>query len=175
MKRKNENLILALAKFSEDWWLPFEDSIGLINTAIHGGMINKGDLENEFLESVSNENFNWNDLAKESQLLIAPDLYSNVEISNYVKFLLSDYLFPQKILSLDEIQSLNKEVKNILKNYSSDNGWMFSYDLYEELKRNEQFKNLEYYHLWKVPFYNIGIERKPVNNKDKEIGYLKFK
>jgi hypothetical protein len=37
VKRKNENLILALAKFAEDWWLP--DSIGSINVAIQGGMI----------------------------------------------------------------------------------------------------------------------------------------
>ena len=173
MNRKHENLILALAKFAEDWWLPHNDSIGMLATAIDNLMINKQDLINDFIETTNDVNFDWISLATESPLLISPENYSNEDIKNYVKFLLQDYLFPERRLTEQEIEELNLSVENILKANNSDE-WMLAYDVFEELRKHEQFKQLEYYNLWKLPFVKKRILQKYIEGKDREIGYLKY-
>ncbi|MCC9019406.1 hypothetical protein [Flavobacterium lipolyticum] len=174
MKRNYENLILALAKCAEDWWLPYDDSIGMINNAIDNGMINKRDLVKNFIEAVNDVNFNWMDLAKESQLLITPEAYRNVEIKNYVKLLLYDYLVPEKIITKEELDNLNKTVENILQKYTLNDGWILAYDLFDELKEQDQFTDLEYYNLWKLSFSKRRILQKYIEGKEIEIGYLKY-
>jgi hypothetical protein len=171
---KYENLKRALGSFMEDWWLPYSDSIGMLTAAIDNLMINKQDLINDFIETTNQVNFDWISLATESQLLIIPENYSNEDIKNYVKFLLQDYLFPERRLTEQEIEGLNLFVENILKANSSINEWMLAYDVYEELKKHQQFKQLEYYNLWKLPFVKNRIIQKYVEGKDREIGYLKY-
>jgi hypothetical protein len=174
MKRNYKNLILALAKFAEDWWLPYNDSISMLSNAIDNGMISKGDLVKNFIEAINDVNFNWADLAKESQLLIMPEAYTNVEIKNYVKLLLYDYLVPEKIITKEKLDSLNITVENLLQKHISNDGWILAYDLFDELKKQDQFIDLEYYNLWKLPFIKRRILQKYIENKDREIGYLKY-
>ena len=77
---KLENLKRVLSTFREDLWLPFEDSIGCINVEIDNGTIKQEKLKEEFNNSINNSHFNWLELARETQLLISPDNYSNIEI-----------------------------------------------------------------------------------------------
>jgi len=129
----------------------------------------------EFSEAINDENFDWVNASKESQFLIEPETCSNVEIKNFVQCLLQDYLYPEKILSNEKIELLNGSAQHILKEYVLNDGWMYSYDLFEELKKEEPFKDLEYYNLWKISFDKLNIEIKPIENKDIEIGYLRYK
>ena len=168
---KNETLHRALSAFMEDLWLPFEDSIGCIENEIKKKSINRNQLIEEFETVINDDNFNWQNLAKDSQLLITPEAYENFEIRNYVKWLLQDYLFPEKQLKPSLIQELNDDVQIILKKSENDNTWMFSYDLYNVLKTEGKYQKLEYYNLWKLNFKNI--ERRSIINKDREIGFLK--
>ncbi len=174
MKRKYENLILALAKFAEDWWLPYHESISMLTTAIDNLMINKQDLINDFIQTTNDVNFDWISLARESQLLIIPENYSNEDIKNYIKFLLQDFLFPETKMTEQEVENLNIAVENILKQNIENDGWMFSYDLYNALKKQDEFKNLEYYNLWKLPFLKKRILQRYIENKEREVGYLKY-
>lgn len=174
MKINNENLILALAKFAEDWWLPYNDSISMLNSAINNGMISKVDLVNNLIEAINDVNFDWIDLAKQSQLLILPEAYTNVEIKNYVKLLLYDYLVPKKIITKEKLDDLNITVENLLQKHKSNDGWLLAYDLFDELKKQDEFKDLEYYNLWKLPFAKRRILQRSIENKDREIGYLKY-
>ncbi|MBF4516604.1 hypothetical protein IRZ71_09620 [Flavobacterium sp. ANB] len=174
MKRNNENLILALAKFAEDWWLPYNDSISMLSNAIENGMISKRDLVKNLIEAINDVNFDWIDLAKESQLLIIPEAYTNKEIKNYAKFLLYDYLIPEKIITKEELDNLNIAVENLLQKHTSNDGWILAYDLFDELKKQDQFVDLEYYNLWKLPFINRQILQRSIQDKDREIGYLKY-
>src|SRR6218665_1334327 len=169
-----DNLLRALNEFMESLWRPFEDSIGGVNAEIERGMINKKKLIQEFSEAINDENFDWVNFSKESQLLIEPESYSNIEIKNYVQRLLQDYLYPEKILSNEKTELLNGTVQNILKEYVPNYGWMYSYDLFEALKKEEPFKDLEYYNLWKLSLYSI-VKRKSIENKGSEIGYLRYK
>jgi hypothetical protein len=34
---------------------------------------------------------------------------------------------------------------------------------------------MEYYNLWKIPFSKMKIERNPIDEKDREMGYLNYK
>lgn len=169
-----KNLINALAAFMEANWLPYEDSIGSINWSITNSTINKEKLISEYLVVISKENFDWRNLAIECQLLIAPENYSNEDIKNYVKFLLHDYLFPEKILKEEQVEKLNFAIENILKKNKTNDDWVLAYDVFEELKKEEQFKELEYYNLWKLPFTKKRILRKHIVDKDREIGYLRY-
>lgn len=174
MKRNYENLILALAKFAEDWWLPYHDSISMLSNAIDNGMINKTDLVKNLIEAINDVNFDWINLAKESQLLITPEAYTNVEIKNYVKLLLYDYLVSEKIITKEELNNLNLAVENLLQKHTSNDGWILAYDLFNELKKQDLFIDLEYYNLWKLPFTKRRILQRSIENKDREIGYLKY-
>ena len=174
MKRNYENLILALAKFAEDWWLPYNDSINMLSNAINNGMINKGDLVRNLIEAINDVNFDWINLAKESQLLIIPEAYTNVEIKNYVKLLLYDYLVPEEIITKEKLDDLNMAVENLLQKHISNSGWILAYDLFDELKKQDQFIDLEYYNLWKLPFIKKRILQRSIEDKDREIGYLKY-
>ncbi|MFV8354175.1 hypothetical protein ACNQGB_13840 [Flavobacterium sp. XS1P32] len=168
------NLINALAAFMEANWLPYEDSIGSVNWSITNGTINKEKLVSEYLAVTSELGFDWKNLSTESQLLITPENYSNEDIKNYINFLLQDYLFPEKAMADKEIENLSGAVERILGEYKLNDGWMYSYDLFDELKKQELFKNLEYYNLWKLPFVKKRILQKCIENKDREIGHLKY-
>ena len=174
MKRKKENLILALAKFAEDWWLPYDDSKGMLDNAISNGMIDKESLTKDFLDAINDNYFDWQKLAKESQLLITPEYYNDTEVKNYTKALLMDFLFPEKAISEEERKMLIQNIELILKNYTDNDGWMFSYDIFNRLKENEAYKNLEYYHLRNAR--NEHIELKFENEfKEIELGFWRYK
>jgi len=174
MKRKYENLILALSKFAEDWWLPYKDSYNMLDLAIKNGMINKHELLCDFSMVMNDNDTHFIDLANQSQLLIAPEKYSNEDIKNYVKFLLQDYLFPEKAMTDEEIENLTFATENILKNSKSNDGWVLAYDVFKELKKRDDLKYLEYYNLWKLPFAQKRISQRYVENREREIGYLKY-
>ena len=171
MKEYN-NLLRTLGAFMEDLWLPYEDSIGCVNTEIENGVIDKEKLLCEFKNSVNDPNFNWIQLAQETQLLISPNDYSNIEICNYVKWLLQDYLYPEKVLTENEIQQLGKDVEDVLKKHFINEGWMFSYELYKILK--SKCIDFEYYNLHKINYQSFSIEGRFLAKKDREIGYLRY-
>ena len=158
----------------EDMWLPFEDSIGSINLDIENGMIDKEKLKNEFKESVANFSFDWVQLATDTQLLISPSDYSNIEICNYVKLLIQDYLFPEQVMSESNVRKLYADILDILKNDLDSGKWIGSYQLDEILKANSHYSDFEYYNFWKLDF-SKEIERKPISGKDREIGFLRYK
>jgi hypothetical protein len=88
---------------------------------------------------------------------------------------LMNYLFPKKTLTKENIHDLSREILNILRNHKENDGWLFSYDLLDKLKVHKQFRDMEYYNLWYVPYDEIHIERKLIERKDREIGYLRYK
>lgn len=169
-----ENLRRALGAFMEDMWLPFEDSIGSINFDVENGMIDKEKLKNEFKETVANVSFDWVQLATDTQLLVSPSDYSNIEIFNYVKWLIQDYLFPEQVISESNVRKLYVDILNILKSSSDIGEWIGSYQLYDTLKANSDYCDFEYYNFWKLDF-SKEIERKSISGKDREIGYLRYK
>ena len=171
---KYNELTNTLVWFAEDMWLPFNESLNIVKRRTNEGLIRRNNLEAEFLKAIQDDNFDWKVLATESQLLMTPENYSNEEIKNYVKFLLHDYFFSEKIMADKDIEKLNGVVESILGEYKLNEGWMHSYDLFDKLKKQECFKNLEYYNLWKLPFVKKRILRKSIENKDREIGYLKY-
>jgi len=169
-----ENLKRALGAFMEDMWLPFEDSISFINLDIENGMIDKEKLKKEFKESMGNVSFNWEQLATDTQLLVSPNNYSNIEICNYVKWLIQDYLFPKQVMSESNVKKLYTDTLSILKHSSDTIGWIEAYQLYASLKTKSDYYDFEYYNFWKLDF-NKEIERKSILGKDREIGYLRYK
>ncbi len=113
-------------------------------------------------------------LQKNDELLENPNIYTKLELTNYIKEWIWDFLLEDKQLSEEKITDLSKSVIEVLKGYSAEAGWLFSYDLYDKLLEKAEWKDLEYYNLWKIDFSNI--ERKLENNeKDREIGFLRYK
>ncbi|MCR6637500.1 MAG: hypothetical protein NVV82_00465 [Sporocytophaga sp.] len=128
----------------------------------------KRELENAF----SNKEFDLSKFISENdELLGNPDSYSREELINYIKGWIWDYLYPDKMLTIEQIEDLSKDVLVVLKDTES---WMYSYDLYFYLKEKEEYNDLEYYNLWKIDFRRLGIEREPINDKEQEIGYLRY-
>ncbi len=167
------NLIKTLNLFNIESGLDNEQVFYFFEKSISNEIIILEDFKTEFQDAVQNISFDWVALAAQSNILINPQKYNRLEIINYVKGLLWDYLFPNQRLSKETISKLNNDVAIFLKNY---NNWIFSYDLHDELLAIKKWKELEYYQLWNINFNEYNIERKLENNeKDMEIGYLRYK
>lgn len=164
----------ALSSFLEAHWLPFKDSMNSLKDSIKRGLIDIDILRKDFNDVMEDDSFNWVEFANESQLLIAPEHYTDIEIKNYVKALLMDFLFPEKAISDEERKTLIQNVELLLKNHTENGGWMFSYDIFNRLKESEAYKNLEYYHLRNAR--NEHIELKFENDfKQVELGFWRYK
>lgn len=173
MKNK-KNLIAVLSSFSFDSGLDNTQIFGMLEISIKNGVVDLHELKKELDESILGD-CDWVELAVQTNLLEEPNLYKNNELINYIKVLLWDYLYPENMLTTGQIDQLKKNVTAILQEFSENEGWMFSYDLYKTLKENEEYYDFEYYNLWKLNFYNSNIERKPIEEKYQEIGYLRYK
>jgi len=172
---KNQNLIAALLPYQEGLDLDDEQRLEWLQDDVAGDLVNIEQLKIELSNALSDESFDWNGLAKESSLLLTPAAYDRKEIANYVKYVLNDFLYPARALSSDQIERLHRDVIAILQNGATNEGWVYSYDLFESLKKNEHNSDLEYYNLWRLDFSNSGIERKPLDGKSREIGYLNYR
>lgn len=170
-----ENLKTALFPFQEEMDLDDEQRYHLLEGNVSGGYLKLNNLKQELKEALNKEEFNWIEFAKDNSLLVSPSFYNRNEIENYVKMWLWDYLYPEKVISEEQIDQLRDNVVTILKEHFENDGWVFSYDLYDTLKEDEKYKDLEYYNLWKLDFYDSDIEREPIEEKFQEIGYLRYK
>lgn len=170
-----KNLTAALFSYQEELDLDDEQRLVLLKGNVGGDFINIEHLKLELEEVLSDSSFDWIGFAESNSLLLSPASYKNEEIANYVKFVLIDFVYPEKALTTGQIDQLRKDVITILQESSENEDWMFSYDLYEALKENEEYCDLDYFNLWKLNFYNSDIERKPIEGKYQEIGYLRYK
>ena len=73
-----------------------------------------------------------------------------------------------------DIIKLNKDTIDLLKNYSDQNKWMSSYQLYDIIKQKDYYSDLEYYNLWNLDF-SKELEQRFIENKDIEIGDLRYR
>ena len=136
----------------------------------------KETLTNEFNSILNNSEFDLPKFISDNDELIENvELYNRQELESYMCMLLYDYIYPDKILLDNQILQLLRDVISVLKDYEKNEGWMYSYDLYNELKKVEIHKDLKYYNLWKLDFNASNIERKPIEEKYQEIGYLRYK
>ncbi len=170
------NLIRSLSLFDIESGLDNEQVFYFFEKSISNEIINIENFKTEFQNAVKDISFDWIAMAIQSNILTNPENYSNLEIINYIKGLMWDYLYPKQKLSEKTIIKLNIDVVIILKNYIYNSGWIFSYDLFDLLKKQSEWKDLEYYQLWNINFSENNIERKLKNNeKDMEIGFLRYK
>ena len=169
-----KNLYAVLSLLNENSGLDNSQVFGMLHRSIQNGSISLLDLKNEFEQNIL-ENSNWIEIAKETNLLEDPTPYTNQELINYIKEWIWDYIYPEKALTERDIYELGDDATKILSNYLNNEGWMFSYDLHDLLKKNNKYSNLEYYNLWKINYKIHNLERKPIEEKEREIGYLRYK
>ena len=169
------NLVKTISLFSINSGLCNEQVLYFFNKAVETGIVEIEKLKKEFNIALEDSSFKWIDFATLCDILENPQSYREVEIQNYTKGLIWDYLYPEIKISDEIFLQLSAEIIFILKNYTSNEGWIFSYTLYEMLKKKSDWQNLEYYQLWNINFKSINIERK-LENIDKiyEIGFLKY-
>jgi hypothetical protein len=170
-----ENLKTSLFPFQEEMDIDDEQRYHLLKGNVSGEFLNIDDLKKELNEALNKEEFDWVEFANDNCLLVSPSSYDRREIENYVKMWLWDYLYPEKALTKNQIDQLTINVITTLRNYTENEGWMFSYDLYNVLKEDKKHQDLEYYNLWKLDFFDSVIERLPIEEKYQEIGYLRYK
>ncbi len=173
--KKNKNLVAALQPYQEGLDLDDEQRLDWLQDNVEGDFVNIEHLKRELEEVLSDNSFDWIGFADTNSLILSPSLYKNEEIANYVKFVLMDFVYPEKELTTGQLEQLRKDVTSILQESYKNDGRLLSYALFDLLKENEQYKDLEYFNLWKINLYNSDIQRKPIEGKYQEIGYLRYK
>ncbi|MFA0960938.1 hypothetical protein AB9P05_03975 [Roseivirga sp. BDSF3-8] len=178
---KKKNLIRALSAFREDLWPTYEDSLGSISVEIDGGVIDKKGLEQELQIAVRNPEFDWIKLANESALFMSLENYSNIELREHVQNLLTLYIYPELKLTDGQSEIFEQTLVEVLNsNKDVNEGWVTSEKLLELVNEREPFLKAQSYHLWqvyldKILYNKLNIERKVKDEKDRFIGYLKYK
>ena len=118
----------------------------------------------------------WQFIADNQDLIENVYCYSRTELCCCLKVWFWDYLYPELKLTASQIDQLSIDVTNLLRENLTNSKWMFSYPLYDLLKTGyEYYGELEYYNLWKIDFEKNGIERRPIQYKEEEIGFLGLK
>ena len=165
----------ALALFSEEFWLPTEDSLGLLEDKLTNGTLNEDQLKIEYMDAMSQKNMDWIEIAKKTALVIVPEKYTNTELKDYVKLLLQDFLFPAGRMTDRQFNLLAHSVMDVLSVYTKNDGWMPIDELYSTLKSFQLFNNLELYELVNVPLRAQGMNIKEKLLEDKMVtGYMKY-
>ena len=181
MTEERENLLRVLSAFMEDLWLPYEDSLGSISVEIKGGMIDKEVLKQELQTAIDDPDFDWKGLARESQLFMSLEEYKNEEVREHVQNLLTLFIYPELGLTDNQKDTFEQALVNVLKSKETVNdGWMTSSELLELVNRMEPSLNAQSYHLWqlyldKILYNKLSVERRIKDNKDRFIGYLRYK
>ena len=170
---ENKNLISALYPFQDNLDLDDDQRHDWLVDNINGNYIGILQLKIELNAALADKCFEWVSFAQNMSLLVSATNYANHEIANFVKFVLMDFLYPEKKIIEDQIKELRTDVITILEGHVENDGWMDSYDLYNALIQHKKYHELEYYNLWKIDLYNQGMERKPIENKYQEIGFLR--
>lgn len=92
MKNNYSNLIAATFFFSQRLSLGREEALNCLKISINAGNINVSDLKIELEDAISDENFDWKELATKNELLIEINEYTNEEVKEYVRSLIQEYL-----------------------------------------------------------------------------------
>ncbi|MEO2051684.1 MAG: hypothetical protein ABGX00_07940 [Allomuricauda sp.] len=96
MNERFKNLAAALAIFTEELDLSSDQTIGILNSDIEQGYIDKSKLNEELKLALNDPNFMWLDFAIETKLLVYDlEKYTNDKVKEYCKSLLRDYLYSE--------------------------------------------------------------------------------
>ena len=158
----------------QDMDLDPEQRLYFIETSISNGWTDLSTIKQEFMESFSNPNFNWLNLAKKIDLFVDSSLYTEDEIKNYIKECLLEYLFPERKLSTSELDELAVDAKKILLEIEKNNQWIDYKDLYDHLVLDSKYSKLECYNLRRIDWKKIGVERRWSLRKYFDIGKFRL-
>jgi hypothetical protein len=102
-----ENPFSALLLFGESMDLDDSQRNYLFRSNIDRGFIDRNALIKELDYAIHDEDFNWQEILKRTQQPIDSTKYNKIELTNYVKSLLYDIIFPEKKMSTDDLNKVS--------------------------------------------------------------------
>ncbi len=145
-----KNLINALQAFEEDWLfdLGLEACRDSLKRQKEGGLLDFVSLKSEYQNCLSDENFDWKQLALDSYLFTEIELYDNWHIRSIVEFYLEEFINSDETLGLNERVDISHKITAILQ--GSEN-WVKVIELLLLLK--DDFPKLRAYHIFNYMDY----------------------
>ncbi len=166
----------ALSIFRHDFDLTRDQNLWSLNREVRSGNISLSGLKNDLIAAVSDPEFDWLALAEETKLLEDSLAYTQIDVLDYVKYLIWEFLFPEYQLDIGEESLLRSLVLECVKAYEKDDGWISYYTLYDCLKLKYQFDHLEFFHMYHI--YSIlhsDLEPRFDNLRSPLQGFLRYK
>jgi hypothetical protein len=92
MEDKLKNLAAAISIFSEEYDLSLNQTLGILDSDIKQGYINKDLLIKELEMALLDSNFDWFEFAVKNRLIVYDlETYNNTSIKEYIKSLIEKY------------------------------------------------------------------------------------
>lgn len=111
------------------------------------GNIEPSSLRQEIEVSLEDKGFSWVALAKEEDFIYYREGHSEEQVFNSFKLLTWDLLFPEEVMSKEEIIALYEKTMSILLTVQKDD-WLLIDDLFEQLK--SYYPNIDTYELLRM-------------------------
>ena len=89
--------------------------VGSIDVEIGGGMIDLEELKQELQTAIDDPNFDWKELAKESQLFMSLEDYKTEELREHVQNLLVPFIQPESQLTEEQSNIFEQVLVKALK------------------------------------------------------------
>jgi hypothetical protein len=92
MEEKLKNLAAAINIFSEEYDLSLDQTLGILDSDIKQGYIDKYLLKEELETALLNPDFDWLDFAIKNRLIVYDlEKYNNATVKEYIKSLIEKY------------------------------------------------------------------------------------
>ena len=101
--------------------------------SVKSGHIEPDILRQEIETSFKDQNFSWVELAKEEDFIYYREGNTKNQIFESFKFLTWDLLFPDEVMSKEEMKALYNKVMQILKSIQHNEGWLLKDELIKKL------------------------------------------
>ena len=171
-----KHLTKALGFFSEKYMYLKEESFDELDRNIENGTLNLDQLRLEFRHALKNNDFDWIQLAKNTELLERIDNYSSRDIKIHAMVLLYDKVFPNKAATQKELLEASAEVENILKEHAkNNNNWVSFNEIFPHFNNDPRFSRIREHDLWKL-IPNIENVDRYLENYEKQyaLNYIRL-
>jgi hypothetical protein len=155
-----ENLIEALALFSDNFDLDRHQNTESLSNCLMNGHIDPQALKDEYMHAMVNEPVIWKEIAKDADLFIHFDDMQPELIRLYVRYLLEDFLFQTTWNEPHVKEQFHTDIRMIIERQQILDEWLEFEDVWSSyIKLRPENADKEYWmlHLWEYFGETINV------------------
>jgi hypothetical protein len=155
-----ENLIEALALFSESQDLDRHQNTESLSNCLINGHIDSQALKDEYMLAMSDDPEIWKEIVDHADLFIVFDQMDPLLIKLYVRYLVEDFLFQTSWSEPQVKEQFHTDIKIIIHKYQILDEWLeyaLVWNAYVQMRPENSDKEYWMLHLWEYFGETINV------------------